>query len=149
MPAVDSRVFTGTLKFADTVDMAAAVDFSCQPRAVSVVPPAPPTADTGTEPEYVLCGDALPTDPTSVDRTTGWTLNFTAVQDFENATGLQAYAFDNDNETKYFELMLSPTAPPWKGQVTVFALTEGGDVKVRITSDGAWPIIGKPTRGAA
>ena len=148
MPAVDSRVFTGTLRFSDTADMVGAVDFSCQPRAVSVVPPEPPTVDSGTEPDYVLCGEALPTDPTSVDRTTGWTLQFTAVQDFEAPAGLQAYAFDNDNTAKYFELVMSPTAPTWKGQVTVYALTEGGDVKVRITADASWPITGKPDRGA-
>lgn len=149
MPAVDSRVFTGTLTFADTADMTSAVDFSCQPRAVSVVPPDPPTVDSGTEPDYVLCGEALPVDPEGVDRSTGWTLQFTAVQDFENVAGLQAYAFANDGAKKFFELHMSPTAPTWKGEVTVYALVEGGDVKVRITTDASWPITGKPTRTAA
>lgn len=149
MPAVDSRVFTGSLKFSDTADMTGAVDFSCQPRAVRVVPPDPPTVNSGTEPDYVLCGEALPTDPESVDRTTGWTLQFTAVQDFENPDGLQAYAYDNDGTKKFFELKMSPTAPVRKGEVTVYALTEGGDVKVRITADAVWPITGKPSREPA
>lgn len=149
MPAVDSRVFTGTLKLADTADMTGAVDFSCQPRAVSIVPPTPPTVDSGTEPDYVLCGEPLPTDPQAVDRTVGWSLTFTAVQDFESPDGLQAYSFENDNVKKFFELTMSPTSPSWTGEVTVYALQEGGDVKVRITTDGSWPITGKPTRGTA
>lgn len=148
MPAVDSRVLTGSLKFADSADMLTGpVDFSCQPRAVSIQPPDPPTAGTD-EPEYVLCGDALPVDPESVDRTTGWTLNITNVQDFDNAAGFQAYAFDNDNTTKFFELTLSPDSPKYAGQVTVYAVQEGGDVKTRITTDAVWPITGKPTRVA-
>lgn len=148
MPAVDSRVFGGSLKLADTADMVTGVqDFSCQPRALAVVPPDPPQAGTD-EPEYVLCGDPLPVDPESVDRTTGWLLNISALQDFDNAAGLQAYAFTNDGTTKFFEATLSPDSPKYGGQVTVYAIKEGGDVKVRITADASWPITGKPTRVA-
>lgn len=145
MPVTDSRVLTGSLKFSDTEDMTAAVDFSCQPRAVSIVPPDPPS-QAAADLEYVLCGDPLPSEDATTGRDSGWTLNVTAVQDFEDPDGLQAYAFGNDGALKYFQLKLSPTSPTWSGQVTVYAMTEGGNVKERITADAVWPITGKPTR---
>lgn len=130
----DSRVKSGSLKIGPT---ATAKDFSCQPTAISIVP----TVNQAGDPVEVLCGDTL-----AAASTTTWALVFTAIQDFDDPEGLLTYAFDNDGTEQDFEWKPSATSPTFSGKVTVQALTIGGDVAVRITTDATWPITGKPVK---
>lgn len=70
-------------------------------------------------------------------------LVFTAVQDFENASGLIAYSWTNDQTEVDFVFEPNTTdGTTYAGSLTVSAITVGGDAKVRNTSDATWPVTG-------
>jgi hypothetical protein len=128
MTVVDSRVRKGSL----IVD---GQTFSCQPTNVNI---APEHTGGDEEPIEVLCGDTV-SDAASATLTA--TLNMVAIQDFTNPQGLIGFAWKNDSQEKDFEWQ--PTEDPadtWTGKVTVQAITAGGDVAARLTTDVAWPI---------
>ena len=127
MAVVDSRVRNGALTVGGEV-------FSCQPTNVNI---APDHSGNAEDPVEVLCGDTI-SDTTGQTLTA--TLNITSIQDFTNADGLVGYAWANDGTEQDF--VWQPTADPtdsWSGKVTVQAITVGGDVAARLTSDAAWP----------
>jgi hypothetical protein len=128
MTVVDSRVRKGSL----IVD---GQTFSCQPTNVNIAP-----EHSGGDEEVleVLCGDTI-SDAASATLTA--TLNMVAIQDFTNATGLIGFAWANDSQEKDFAWRPTEDADDtWVGRVTVQAITAGGDVAARLTTDVAWPI---------
>lgn len=133
MPITDSRVRKGIL----TLGVTPGTDFSCQPTAVAITP-----ENTGGDAEEVevLCGE-FATDATSA--TLGAALTMTAIQDFTAASGasLIGYSWVHNNEELPFTWQPTEnTADKWTGRVVVQALTVGGDVGVRITTDAAWKV---------
>jgi len=125
---VDSRVRKGSLTIGGEV-------FSCQPTNVNI---APDHSGTTEDPVEVLCGDTI-SDTGSQTLTA--TLNITAIQDFTNADGFVGYAWAQDGTEQDFTW--EPTEDPtdaWSGKTTVQAVTMGGDVATRLTSEAAWPI---------
>lgn len=135
MPVTDSRVRRGSLTF--TVG-GTEVDFSCQPTSVSITP------EFGGEDDAVevLCGDSL--GSTAGNQTNS--LEFTAIQDFVDPEGLVAWSWDHSLEIVEFAWTPNPEGPTYSGQVQVQALTIGGEVGSRVTSDATWPITGAVTR---
>ena len=131
MPVTESRIKTGTLTF--TVG-GSPVDFSCQPTNVRITP----AHDSDGDPLETLCGDVLGAEDTRTD-----TLNITAIQDFDDPDGFQAFSWDEDRTTVPFVWQpRGSTGPSYAGQVTVRALEIGGDVNKRLTVDASWPIGG-------
>lgn len=128
MSVVDSRVRKGSLKIGTAF-------FSCQPTNVNIAP----DHSGGTEDTVeVLCGDTV-SDAESAVLTA--TLNITAIQDFTDPAGFVGYSWANDGSTQDFEWCPTDDVDDtWTGKVTVQAVTMGGEVKARLTSDAAWPI---------
>ena len=135
MPIIDSRVKKGSLKLGATG--LGQKDFSCQPTAITIEP----SYNTDGDPLEVLCGDTILPSTTRTDA-----LKFTAIQDFDDPQGLVAYSWNNDMEPVPFEWKPSgATGPTYTGTVEVRALTVGGDIAKRITTDAEWTIAGKAT----
>lgn len=132
MTIVESRVKQGSL-------VVGGETFSCQPTSAAIEP----SNDTGggEDTVEVLCGDTL-SGASSATLTANLTL--TAIQDFTAASGTESligYSWAHNGETVDFTW--NPTSDPtdeWSGKVTVRALTVGGEVNTRITSDAEWPI---------
>lgn len=157
--AVQSRVRKGILRLEDTSGAEAFLDFSCVPTAVSIEPGSSEAGDS----VEVLCGDQI----TDTSAAKSATLNLTAIQDFTDASGLQAYSWKNDGETVKFEWLpngeTDTTQSLWRGTVLVNALTVGGEVGQRLDTSATWAIkslqlppafgstwyIGGPSKAAA
>jgi hypothetical protein len=131
MTVVDSRVKNGTL----TID---AVAFTGQAFNVQLVPS---FAEEGDRLE-LLSGEVL--EPEDV---TSWSLNFSAVQDFDNEEGWIEFARASDGEVVPFTFKPnnSATAPTYSGTAKVRAVAIGGPTNQRLTSDAAWPVKTGPT----
>lgn len=135
-PVTESKIKEGVLTLGDP-----AVDFSCQPTNVRIEPT---YAEDGDRAE-VLCGTVLSPDTTRTD-----TLAMSAIQDFEDAAGLVNYSWEHDLEKVPFTWQpTGATGPTYSGTVEVRALTVGGDVNKRLSSDATWTIDGKAIRAEA
>jgi hypothetical protein len=77
-----------------------------------------------------------------------WHITFTAIQDFSAAAGtsLQEWSYlKKDTEQPFtFTPNDSTTGPTVTGVVNVKFLGIGGDVKVRVTRDADWGLVGDP-----
>lgn len=134
MAVVESKLKTGSLK----LGTAPGTEYGCQETNVRITPEHNEDGDQ----QETLCGDVL----TAVTTTT-WTLNGTAIQDWD-AAGAQSivqYSWAHDGETVPFVWKPNAGATSFSGNVTIRALELGGDVNTRITTDFAWPMTGKPT----
>lgn len=130
MPITDSRNKTGTL----TLD---AVAFETQATAVSLVP----STDEEGDAVETLSGDTI-----SPDDVTTWTLNITAIQDFEDAAGLLEFLRANAGDEVPFTWQPTVAAiPNWVGTVKIRPTTIGGEVNVRLTSEIVLPVTDGPT----
>lgn len=129
----DSRLKAGTLTF----DVSGVpVSFASQATNVRLVPK--------TDEE----GDALETlsgDTITPDDVTTWTLNITAVQDFDDPDGFVAYALANAGELVDFDWKPNATGASFAGVVKVRPVEIGGDVNSRNTTGAEWPLDGEPT----
>lgn len=123
----DSRIKKGTLTIGTDPDT---VDISCQASAVSLEPS---TTETGEALE-VLCGDDVP-----ATHKTAWALKFTGIQDFTNVDGFLMFALEHDGETHAYTWKPAEVGPTFSGMCTVKALTIGGEVGPRVTTDAEWP----------
>lgn len=157
--ATQSRVRRGILRLEDAAGGGTFVDFSCVPTAVSIEPGSSEAGDT----IEVLCGDQV-TDASAAKTAT---LSITAIQDFTDSAGLQAYSWKHDGETVGFEWLANgesdATQSLWRGTVLVNALTVGGEVGQRLDTSATWAIkslqlppafgsswyIGGPSKSAA
>jgi hypothetical protein len=128
MSVVDARVKKGSLTLGGDT-------YSCQPTNVTIAPDHEGNAEDTVE---VLCGDTL-VDATGTTLIANLTM--TAIQDWTNSAGLIAFSWDQDNVENDFEWQPSADAQDkWVGKVVPEALTVGGDVGARITSDAEWKI---------
>jgi len=128
MPITDSRLRTGTL----TLD---AVAFASQATNVNLTP----TTDTDGDELEVLSGETI-----TPDDVTTWSLNITAVQDFDDPDGFVAFALTNAGELVPYSWAPNAGGPTFTGTVRVRPVVIGGDVKVRNTTDASWPCTDEP-----
>lgn len=130
----ESKIKSGTLTF--TVD-SQQLDFSCQPTNVRIRP----AHDTEGDPQETLCGDMLGAEETRND-----SLLITAIQDFTDAAGFQAFTWEHDREEVAFSWAPRGAAgPSWSGTVKVRAVEIGGDINRRLTVEAEWPLLGLAT----
>lgn len=134
MAVRESKLKSGKL----LLGTAPGVEYACQQTNVRIVPE---HNEDGDEQE-TLCGDVL-----TAATTTSWSLQGTAIQDWDAPGGLGfiQYSWINDGLTVPFSWQPNAGATTLTGNVTVRALELGGDVNTRITSDFEWPMAGKPT----
>lgn len=134
MAVRESKLKSGKL----LLGTAPGTEYACQQTNVRVVPE---HNEDGDEQE-TLCGDVL-----TAATTTSWSLQGTAIQDWDAPGGLGfiQYSWINDGLTVPFSWQPNAGATTLTGNVTVRALELGGDVNTRITSDFTWPLAGKPT----
>lgn len=133
MTITDSRLKAGTL----TLDEAGSpVSFASQATNVRLVPK---TDEDGDELE-VLSGDTI--EP---DDVTSWTLNITAVQDFDDAAGFVAYCLANAGTVVAFTWAPNATGVSYEGTCKIRPVEIGGDVNARNTTGAEFPVIGSPT----
>ena len=131
MAFTDSRLGPGTLTIGATP-----LDVSTQVSALVLTPSADETDGTPTL--------ALP-DP-APELKTSFTLDGTAIGDWESATGLQRYAFEHDGEEVPFVWTPNTAAgTTLTGDVQMRAFPIGGSVGEQVTQDFSWPCQSKPT----
>lgn len=128
----DSRLKTGTLTLGGE-------SFAGQARSVKITPP---KASKASATEEVLDGTVLSADTSDADP---WTLTITAIQDFDNPTGLLKYLYDNEGDIVAYSWKPNATAPTFSGSVQVVAGEIGGDVATRLTSSIEMNCTAKPT----
>jgi hypothetical protein len=131
MTVVDSRLGPGTLVLGTMTGA------GCQMSNVRLVP------DRQEE-------DGLPTlcDPKPAPEiTTTWTLQGTAVQDWESATGFVEFCRLNDGLTVTFTWVPNTAlGVTYDGSCQVRAVEFGGDVAKQNTTDFEFPVVGDLTR---
>jgi hypothetical protein len=133
MAFADSRLGPGTLTFGT----GGTQDASTQVSTCTLTPSVDSTDGTPTL--------ATPEPPPL--STTSYTLDFTAINDFTNPGGFQRYCFDHDGEEQDFEWTpntTDQTPAVLTGKCTIQAFPMGGDVATQLTTDGSFPITGKP-----
>jgi hypothetical protein len=136
MTVVESKVRTGSLILGGVDTTNGGIEFSCQASAVSITSEFEEDGDT----LETLCGDSiLPATTESA------TLNFTAVQDFEDTDGLVRWSWAHSLEVVEFSWTPNKTkVPRITGTVQARRLDFGGEVNKRLTSDAEWPIQSGP-----
>jgi hypothetical protein len=134
MAVTESKLKTGKL----LLGTAPGVEYACQQTNVRVVP----THNEEGDQVETLCGDLL-----TPSTTTSWSLQGTAIQDWDATSGISftKYSWQNNGLTVPFTWQPNAGTTSITGTVTVRALELGGDVNTRITSDFDWPIAGQPT----
>jgi hypothetical protein len=134
MAVHESKLKTGKL----LLGTAPGVEYACQQTNVRIVPEFNEEGDA----VETLCGDTL-----TPSTTTAWSLQGTAIQDWDSTTGISfiKYSWQNNGVTVPFSWQPNAGATTITGNVTVRALELGGDVNTRITSDFTWPLAGDPT----
>lgn len=133
MTITDSRLKGGTLTF--TVD-AAPLSFASQATNVRLIP----KTDEDGDPLEVLSGDTI-----EADDVTSWTLNMTAVQDFDDPDGFIGFALANAGDVVAFTWKPNAAGVSYGGTVKVRPVEIGGDVNARNTTGAEWPLVGDPT----
>lgn len=131
-----SRQRAGHLSFFGGGDGGPLFDFSCNQRAVKLVP----TFTTGTG-VTTICGTKIK----PATKTT-WTLTGNAVSDFQDEQGFILFAHQYDGYFMAFEWATSPSSALWRGLVRIRALPVGGDVDKRLMVPWSWQLQGPPTR---
>lgn len=129
MAIKDHRLKGGTL----TLD---ALPFASQSTNVRLVP----KTDEDGESVEVLSGETI--EP---DDVTDWTLNVTAIQDFDDPAGFVAFALENAGQVVPFTWKPNATGVEYTGTVKVRPVEIGGDVNSRNTTEAEWPVTTGPT----
>lgn len=133
MPIKEDKLKDGLL----TLD---AVEFAAQATNVSVEP----THDEDGDPVETLDGSQLTPDVTRGD-----TLKITAIQDFTDVAGFVNFTWENDLVTVPFSWKPRAAGPTYSGNVQVRAVTVGGEVNKRITTEAEWTCEGPVVRTEA
>jgi hypothetical protein len=128
MPIVEDRLKSGTL----TLD---ALPFATQATNVNLEPK---TDEEGDQLE-VLSGDTI--EP---DDVTTWTLNITAIQDFDDEAGFVEFCRANAGDVVPFSWRPNAAGVTYAGDVKIRPVTIGGDVNARLTTGAAFPLVGDP-----
>lgn len=137
MPPTDSRLGPGTLTIGELTET------GCQMSNVRLTP-----EHSEEEGVPVLCDpDPVPTFKTK------WTLNGTAIQDFElaAATGFQEYCRASNGLEKPFTWVPNTnyggaTKVQYSGTVQIRAVEIGGEIGKQITTEFSMPVKGDPVR---
>lgn len=129
MPIVEDRLKAGTL----TLD---ALPFATQATNVNLSP----DTDEEGDPLEVLSGDTI--EP---DDVTTWTLNITAIQDFDDAAGFVRFCLANAGDVVPFSWKPNAAGVTFAGDVKIRPVEIGGDVNTRLTTSATFPLIGEPT----
>lgn len=133
MSVTDSRQGPGTLSLGTLTGA------GCQMSNVRLVPSQDETDGTPT-----LC------DPEPAPLVTeSWTLEGSAVQDWEDAAGFVEFCRLNSGSTVTFEWVPNTTLTPqvtFSGSCQVRAVEFGGDVGVQNTTDFSFPVVGALSR---
>ena len=129
MPIVEDRLKSGTL----TLD---ALPFATQATNVNL---SPDTDEEGDALE-VLSGDTI--EP---DDVTTWTLNITAIQDFDDPAGFVAFCLSNAGDVVPFVWKPNAAGVSYGGTCKIRPVEIGGDVNARLTTAATFPVVGEPT----
>lgn len=134
MTVTDSRQGPGTLTLGTLTGA------GCQMSNVRLVPSQNEEDGTAT-----LC------DPTPAPQITeAWTLEGSAIQDWEDAAGFVEFCRNNSGTTQTFEWVpntgLTPTVVTFSGSCQVRAVQIGGDVGAQNSTDFSFPVVGDVTR---
>lgn len=133
MPFVDSRLGPGTLM----LGTAPGTDHSFQVSALALTPAVDSTDGTPT----------LAVPAPEPEMKTTYTLDGSAINDFEAVAGLQRWCYDHDGETVDFVWTPNTdvaTPAILTGQVQVRAFPMGGAVGEQLVTDFSWPTVAKP-----
>jgi hypothetical protein len=138
MTVNDSRLWKGTLTFGET---ATALVAAGQTTNFVIEQQDGDSEDTAN----VLSGETVGGETTAGP----WHITFTMIQDHSVAGGLSLQEWSYRNRDTQQPFTFSPNdgvdAPSISGIVNVKFLGLGGDVKVRITRDADWGLVGAPT----
>jgi hypothetical protein len=129
MPIKDHRLKTGTL----TID---ALPFATQATNVTL------------EPDVDEEGDELETlsgDTESPEEVYSWSLNITAIQDFDDPAGFVRFCKDNAGQEVPFSWRPNAAGVTFSGTVKVRPVSIGGDVATRLDTSAEFPVIGDIT----
>lgn len=136
MTVVDSRLGPGTLSLGTMTGA------GCQMSNVKLVPTREETEGTPT-----LCEPK----PAPLIETT-WSLQGSAVQDWENSAGFVEFCRNNDGQTVSFTWVPNTSLTPevaFSGSVQVRAVEFGGDIGKQNTTDFEFPVVGALDRTEA
>lgn len=131
MTVIDSRLGPGTLTLGTLTGA------GCQMSNVRLVPETDSEDGTPT-----LCDPS----PAPLSKTT-WSLQGTAVQDWEADNGFVEFCREQDGTTVSFSWVPATSkGVTYSGSVQVRAVEIGGDVGVQTTTDFEFPVVGDLTR---
>jgi hypothetical protein len=136
MTVNDSRLWKGTLEFGAT---ASAMVAAGQTTNFVIEQQDGDSEDTAN----VLSGETVGGETNAGP----WHITFTAIQDHSvGSLSLQQWSYANRDTEQEFTFTPNDleTAPTVTGTVKVKFLGLGGDVKVRITRDADWGVVGEP-----
>jgi hypothetical protein len=125
---VESKLRTGTLTFGPS---AAQVEYGCQATSVIIAS----TYKEDGEAAEVLCGEKL-----AAATTVAKSLKITAIQDFDDPTGLMRYLREHELQEVDFTWQANPQAEIATGVVQVRLGDWGGEVGKRISTQPEMPI---------
>jgi hypothetical protein len=130
----DSRQGPGTLTIGTPPD---GVEVSTQASAVKLTPTVNSNDGTPT----------LATPDPAPETDVAWSLNVSAIQDFEDPVGFVNYLMDNAlAELPFSWEPLTGAGPTYSGTVQLVPIEVGGDVAVQVVTDVELPLVGLPTR---
>jgi hypothetical protein len=136
----DSRQGPGTLTIGTPpVD---GVEVSTQASAVKLTPTVNSNDGTPT----------LATPDPAPETDVAWSLNVSAIQDFEDPAGFVNYLMDHAlSEAEFSWEPLTGSGPTYSGTLQIVPIEVGGDVAVQVVTDVELPLVGLPIRtdGAA
>lgn len=146
MAVLVSKVKGGELTFTAKSGASAGTpkDFSCQYTSVAITPG--DSGSTGSDLEYVLCGDVIPASASGGEGF-GDTLDITVVSDHNVAAGLVAFSWAHRGEIVAFSFTPNQTpdeaggtAQTFTGTVQMKPLAVGGEVNGDLRITGSLPI---------
>jgi hypothetical protein len=129
MPIVEDRLKSGTL----SLD---ALPFATQATNVNLSP----DTDEEGDPVETLSGDTI-----EADDVTTWSLNVTAIQDFDDEAGFVAFCLANAGDVVPFTWKPNAAGVSYAGTCKIRPVEIGGDVAARLTTSASFPVVTGPT----
>ncbi len=129
MPIVEDRLKSGTL-------LLDALPFATQATNVNLSP----DTDEEGDPVEVLSGDTI-----EADDVTTWSLNITAIQDFDDQAGFVAFCLSEAGNVVPFSWKPNAAGVEYAGTVKIRPVEIGGDVASRLTTSASFPVVTGPT----
>jgi hypothetical protein len=138
MPTTDSRQGPGKLTIGELADL---IEVAPQASTVKLTPTVNSNDGTPT----------LETPEPAPETTIAWSLNVSAIQDFEDPIGFVNFLMDHAlAELPFVWEPVSPVAAEevvsYSGTLQVVPMEVGGDVAVQTITDVELPLVGQPVR---